>query len=65
MMTVTLKNDMRPWRAGDDIHVSDALADALIAAGDAGDLRPFRPMGYEAAMVEPGAVPTKRKYVRK
>ncbi len=41
LVTVTLLYDMRPWRAGDDIHVPQELADALLRNGEARDLRPF------------------------
>ena len=60
MKTVTLKHDLRPWRAGDDLHLEDALAEALVAAGDAENLRPFAPMGYEAAIADPVTKPARR-----
>ncbi len=41
MMTVTLNQDVRPWRAGDDVHLPDEAADALVASGEAGNKRPF------------------------
>lgn len=45
MYSVTLTNDVRPWRAGDTVHVPEGAADALINSGDGKDKRPFRPDG--------------------
>lgn len=42
LKTVTLTQDMRPWRRGDDIHVDAALADALVKKGEAANPRPFQ-----------------------
>lgn len=50
MKTVTLARDMRPWRAGDDVPLSDELAATLVASGEATNPRPF-PAGSEAADV--------------
>lgn len=41
LTTVTLTQDLRPWRRGDDIHVSAELADALVKKGEAANPRPF------------------------
>ena len=41
MVTVTLTKDMRPWREGDPIHVSDTLARKLVDEGSAKDPRTF------------------------
>ena len=56
MMTVTLPADLRPWRAGDDIHIADDLAKSLMASGEAKDMRPFQPAGktYEDRAMRPG-----------
>lgn len=56
MRTVTLKTDMRPWRAGDDIHVEDDLASQLVADGEAENMRPFPPGSgdHETAAMHPG-----------
>ena len=35
MKLVTLRRDMRPWQAGHDAAVPDAVAEKLIAEGDA------------------------------
>lgn len=43
MKTVDLTCDMRPWRAGDAIHLEDELADRLVATGEAENPRPFPP----------------------
>ncbi|HBF30854.1 hypothetical protein [Rhizobium sp.] len=47
MKTVTLTKDLRPWRAGDDIHVEDDVAKSLIASKEAKSMRPFSPTGYQ------------------
>lgn len=56
MMTVTLNQDLRPWRAGDAIHIDDDLARKLVADGEARDMRPFNPSGqsYEDRAMRPG-----------
>ncbi|ANM12052.1 hypothetical protein [Rhizobium sp. N324] len=56
MKTVTLTQDMRPWRDGDDIHVDDKLARSLVENGEAKDLRPFNPAGekYEDRSMRAG-----------
>ena len=41
LITVTLRTDMRPWRKGDDIHVSPELAATLVEKGEAENARPF------------------------
>jgi hypothetical protein len=43
MRIVTLKRDMRPWRAGQDAVVPDAIADMLIKSNEASNPRPFPP----------------------
>lgn len=43
MKTVTLTQDLRPWRAGDDVHLEDEVAARLVASGEAENLRAFRP----------------------
>jgi hypothetical protein len=52
MKTVTLKTDMRPWRAGDDVHLPDHVADKLVKDGEAENPRPFS-TGYETRAMEP------------
>ncbi|MGV2188765.1 hypothetical protein ACQZ4Q_08115 [Agrobacterium vitis] len=64
MKTVTLTADLRPWRAGDDIHVEDDLAKRLVSSGEAKDMRPFQPAAsYETKVVE--AEPAKARYKTK
>lgn len=41
LTTVTLTADLRPWRKGDDIHISPALAAHLVQNGEAQNPRPF------------------------
>ena len=41
LTTVTLRTDMRPWRKGDHIHITPALAEALVKKGEAENPRPF------------------------
>ncbi len=43
MRIVTFTRDMRPWQAGADAVLPDAIAEKLVADGDAKDLRPFPP----------------------
>lgn len=43
MKTVTLTQDLRPWRAGDEIHIEDDVAARLIENGEAKNPKPFRP----------------------
>ena len=43
MKFVTLTKDLRPWRANDRVPVPDALADELVALGDAKDPEWFTP----------------------
>jgi hypothetical protein len=43
MRVVTLKRDMRPWRAGQDAVLPDDVAAKLIASGEATNQRPFPP----------------------
>jgi len=53
LTTVTLNEDLRPWRKGDDIHVSDALARELVKKGEARNPRPFGPAVPERAAEVP------------
>jgi hypothetical protein len=50
MKLVTLTKDLRPWRKNDRVPVPDALADKLVAEGDAVNPEPFT-----AAHARPGA----------
>ncbi|NSX96151.1 hypothetical protein [Agrobacterium vitis] len=45
--------DLRPWRAGDEIHVEDDLALKLIGTKEAKNMRPFRPQGYQTKVMSP------------
>jgi hypothetical protein len=45
MKTVDLTTDMRPWRAGDAVHVPSSVARDLVKNGEAKNLRPFDPTG--------------------
>jgi hypothetical protein len=66
MLTVTLTKDMRPWRAGDEVPLPDALAEQLVAAGEATGARPFSPEAAPAAATSapaPAAAPSKRRYM--
>ncbi|MDO1582425.1 hypothetical protein [Rhizobium oryzicola] len=56
MKTVTLTQDLRPWRAGDDVHLEDVVAQQLVDNGEAENLRPFAPLGVpiEDRAMKPG-----------
>lgn len=55
MFTVTLTQDVRPWRAGDDVHLPETVAKTLIDTGEAKDMRPFKPTPeYEDRAMQPG-----------
>ncbi len=43
MLIVTFTRDMRPWQAGADAVLPDAVAERLVAEGSAKDARPFPP----------------------
>ncbi len=43
MKLVELTRDLRPWCAGDSALVPDAVADAMVKAGEAQSARPFPP----------------------
>lgn len=43
MKTVTLTQDLRPWRKGDKATVEDDVADRMIEAGEAKDPVKFPP----------------------
>lgn len=59
LTTVTLVADMRPWRKGDDIHVSSVLAGQLVKNGEAVNPRPFQsPNGPAARAQEAPQRPT-------
>lgn len=47
MKTVYLTTDMRPWRAGDEVHVPNEVAERLVRNGEAKNMRPFNPTGAE------------------
>lgn len=58
LWTVTLTTDVRPWRAGDDIHVEKGLAEMLVERKEAVNLRPFAGVeGYQTKVVEPSDPP--------
>lgn len=57
LTTVTLTRDLRPWRKGDHIHISPALADALVKKGDASNPRPFVAPNAPAVPVRSQQVP--------
>ena len=51
MKLVELTRDLRPWRAGDSALVPDAVADAMVGAGEAHNARPFPPPAEASAQV--------------
>lgn len=57
MKTVDLTRDMRPWRAGDSVHLPDDLAASLVSNGEAQNLRPFQD---EPAPAATAAQPARR-----
>lgn len=59
LTTVTLTADMRPWRKGDDIHISPQLAEALVKKGEAKDPRPFQSQIAPAVPVRSQAPPAR------
>ena len=52
MKLVELTRDLRPWRAGDSALVPDAVADAMVKAGDGHNARPFPPQAGASAQVD-------------
>jgi len=56
MQLVVFTRDMRPWRAGDPYALPDALADKLIADGDARPA-PGGNAGLAPDVPSPGAKP--------
>jgi hypothetical protein len=61
MKLVELTRDMRPWRAGDSALVSDALADAMVKAGEAHNARPFPPEADKPALPPRGTYLTRKR----
>jgi hypothetical protein len=57
LTTVTLTQDMRPWRKGDDIHIDPKLAEHLVKRGEAKDPRPFVAPNAPVAPVRPQKAP--------
>ena len=43
MKSIDLLTDLRPWHAGDTIHVEDDVAQRLVDAKEAENMRPFQP----------------------
>ncbi len=66
MKIVTLTRDMRPWRAGDRPVIPDAVAERLVANGDATDPRPFPPEDVAGPQIRPpkGRYLTRKASVR-
>jgi hypothetical protein len=59
LTTVTLTRDLRPWRKGDDIHITPALADSLVKKGDATNPRAFVPPNASAVPVRTQTAPAR------
>ena len=60
LYTVTLTQDVRPWRAGDKVHVEKGLADLLIERGEATDKETFQ-TEYMTKVVDPEPTPEPAK----
>ena len=58
MKLVTLTKDLRPWQAGSDAALPDALADQVIAAGDA-----VMSDKHDASGLQPDAPKPKARYL--
>jgi hypothetical protein len=76
MKLIELTTDLRPWRRGDNVPVPDALADILVASGEATNPRPYLPREPSIAdlvITQPpiqtdcpaDGKPTRRKYLTK
>lgn len=62
MQIVKLTRDMRPWQKGQDVVLPPAIAEKLIANGEAENPRPYPPPDVAPA-VPVGVAPQPKRYM--